>query len=177
MHVQQTDNFDLTPLNICPIPVEKSRTMRAIEVAVKNKETDMAKKQAVNNPRMPNFGSVFSWGFKLSDFDEVFFVTGHGDCNADFITQYPGDPVAQTKQILENMKQLIEEAGFSIHDIVRTDWTFVKEVTHEDFDGIAKAWEAFLEPLEHKPATGTLRYVDRLGAPDMLVEYEMILAR
>ena len=137
----------------------------------------MANTQAVNNPRMPNFSQVFSWGFKLSKFDELFFVTGHGDCNAEFVTQYPNDAVAQTQAILKNIKQLIEEAGYSIHDIVRTDWTFVKDVTNEDFAGIAKVWEDFLAPLTHKPATGTLRYVDRLGAPEMLVEYEMILAR
>lgn len=137
----------------------------------------MATKQAINNPQMPNFTDVFSWGFKLSKFDELFFVTGHGDCDKDFITKYPGDAVAQTEHVLKNIKQFIEESGYSIHDIVRTDWTFTKDVKDSDFEGISKAWQTFLEPLEQKPATGTLRYVERLGAPDMLVEYEMILAR
>lgn len=56
-----------------------------------------------------------------------FFVTGHADCNPLFITQHSGDPVAQTRLILTQIKQFIEQSGFSLNDIVRTDWTFVNE--------------------------------------------------
>ena len=75
------------------------------------------------------------------------------------------------------MKAFLEEAGFSINDIVRTDWTFTNEVNSAQFEGIAHVWEEFFGDVEVKPATGTLRYVQRLGMPDMMVEYEMMLAR
>ena len=75
------------------------------------------------------------------------------------------------------MKDFLEDAGFSINDIVRTDWTFVNEISGEQFGEIAGVWEAFLADVEVKPATGTLRYVQRLGMENMMVEYEMMLAR
>lgn len=137
----------------------------------------MATKTAFTNKHLPDFSHAFSWGLKVSDFNEIFFVTGHADCDPSFITQHPDDPVAQTRLILAQMLQFIEEAGYSTNDIVRTDWTFVNEVSSEQFADIAKLWEAFLINVDVKPATGTLRYVQRLGMPDMMVEYEMMLAR
>ncbi|MBW3695304.1 RidA family protein [Vibrio sp. T187] len=137
----------------------------------------MATKQAYRNKNLPDMSNAFSWGLKLSDFNEVFFVTGHADCDPNFITQHPNDPVAQTRSILAQMKDFLEEAGFSVNDIVRTDWTFTNDVTSQQFAEIAQVWEEFLLDVEVKPATGTLRYVQRLGMPDMLVEYEMMLAR
>lgn len=137
----------------------------------------MATRTALHNPQMPDFRNTFSWGLKLSDFDELFFVTGHADCDPEFFTRHPGDPVAQTRLILEQMRTFIEDAGYSLNDIVRTDWTFVNEVTSAQFGEIAAVWQAYLADVEAKPATGTLRYVQRLGMPEMMVEYEMILAR
>ncbi len=137
----------------------------------------MATKQAFHNKNLPDMRNAFSWGLKLSDFDEIFFVTGHADCNPQFVTQHPNDPVAQTRLILEQMKAFIEEAGFAVEDIVRTDWTFTQDVSSQQFEEIAHVWEAFLSSVEAKPATGTLRYVQRLGMPEMMVEYEMMLAR
>lgn len=66
---------------------------------------------------------------------------------------------------------------FSVDDIVRTDWTFTNEVNSEQFSQIAELWQDLLADVEVKPATGTLRYVQRLGMPDLMVEYEMMLAR
>ncbi|CAA0104769.1 Uncharacterised protein [BD1-7 clade bacterium] len=137
----------------------------------------MATTAAFHNDHLPDMRNTFSWGLKLNDFSELFFVTGHADCGPDFVTRCPGDPVGQTRVILAQMKAFLESAGYSIHDIVRTDWTFVNDVTSEQFSEIASTWATFLDDVEVKPATGTLRYVQRLGMPDMMVEYEMILAR
>lgn len=137
----------------------------------------MAIKTAFRNENLPDFSNAFSWGLKISDFQEVFFVTGHADCDLNFTTQYPNNPVAQTRLILAQMKQFIEKSGFNLNDVVRTDWTFVNEVTSDDFSAIATLWEEYLVDVEVKPATGTLRYVQRLGMPNMMVEFEMMLAR
>jgi 2-iminobutanoate/2-iminopropanoate deaminase len=122
----------------------------------------MMTKHAFKNKHLPDFSNAFSWGLKITDFSEIFFVTGHGDCDPDFITQHPKDPVGQTKLIFKQMLHLIEEAGFTRQDIVRTDWTFVNEVTSENFADIAVLWEAYLSDIDVKPATGTLRYVTQL---------------
>ena len=137
----------------------------------------MANKQSFQNKNLPDMRNAFSWGLKVTDFKEIFFVTGHADCNPEFITKYQGDPVSQTRLILVQMKDFLEEAGYTIHDIVRTDWTFVNEVDGDQFSQIAAVWEEFLGDVAVKPATGTLRYVQRLGMADMMVEYEMMLAR
>lgn len=137
----------------------------------------MAIKQALNNPHLPDFSNTFSWGLKVTEFKEVFFVTGHSDCDPNFITRYPNDPVAQTKVILSQMKDLIEHAGYTLDDVVRTDWTMVDSVNQAQFADIAQLWQQYFAHCEVKPATGTLRYVTRLGAPDVMVEYEMMLAR
>ncbi|CAA0109511.1 RutC family protein [BD1-7 clade bacterium] len=137
----------------------------------------MATTMSFHNDNLPDMRDTFSWGLKVSDFSELFFVTGHADCNPDFVTSYPGDPVAQTRLILSQMKAFLESAGYSINDIVRTDWTFVNEVNNDQFSEIAAEWATFLKDVENKPATGTLRYVQRLGMPNMMVEYEMMLAR
>ncbi|BCL69452.1 hypothetical protein TUMSATVNIG1_14010 [Vibrio nigripulchritudo] len=137
----------------------------------------MAHKQAFHNNKLPDFRNAFSWGLKLTDFNDIFFVTGHADCNPNFVTQHSGDPVAQTKLILNQMQSFIEEAGYSVDDIVRTDWTLTNDVNSAQFEQIAALWEEFLSDVPVKPATGTLRYVQRLGMPDMMVEYEMMLAR
>lgn len=137
----------------------------------------MAIKKAFHNENLPDFSNAFSWGVKISNFNEIFLVTGHADCDPNFITQTPGDPVAQTRLILAQMKQFIEKSGFTLNEVVRTDWTFVNEVSSDDFSAIASLWEEYLIDVKVKPATGTLRYVHRLGMPDMMVEYEMMLAR
>lgn len=137
----------------------------------------MAIKQAFQNTALPDMHSTFSWGLKITDFKEIFFVTGHGDCNPQFITQHPDDPVAQTQLILEQMKRFIEESGYCLDDIVRTDWTFTNEVNKAQFAEIVTLWDKFLIKVAIKPATGTLRYVQRLGMSGMMVEYEMMLAR
>jgi len=137
----------------------------------------MATKQAYQDPALPDFSNAFSWGLKLTNFDELFFITGQADCNPSFITEFPNDPVAQTRKILGQMRNFLESSGYNMNDIVRTDWTFTNDVTSEQFGQIAQVWEEFLLDVEVKPATGTLRYVSRLGMPEMMVEYEMILAR
>jgi 2-iminobutanoate/2-iminopropanoate deaminase len=104
-------------------------------------------------------------------------VTGHGDLQPDFSSRFPGDPVAQTRHILEQVRRLLAEAGYSIHDIVRHDWTFTSGVTQAQFGEILGVWADFLADADPKPASGTLRYVDRLAAPDMMVEYEFLIAR
>ena len=137
----------------------------------------MAKKTAFHNTQQPDLQSILTWGLKVTDFKELFIVTGHGDVGPDFSTSFPEDPVAQTRHSLAQMKELIERAGYSLDDIIRTEWTFTKDVNEEQFQQIVEVWTQFLIDVEVKPAAGTLRYVDRLGTPAMMVEYEFWIAR
>jgi enamine deaminase RidA (YjgF/YER057c/UK114 family) len=77
-----------------------------------------------------------------------------------------GDPYLQTKAILEKIGRVLEEAGASMEDIVRTR-IFVTNI--EEWEAIGKAHRELLGHV--KPAT-TMVEVSRLIHPDYLVEIE-----
>lgn len=138
----------------------------------------MAQVQAYKPDNLPDMSNLFSWGLRVSKFEELYFISGLADMADDGSgAQYPGDPVAQTESILRRMDQFIREAGFERDHIIRMEWTFRKDVQEADYPGIYAAWEAFVAPMKTKPAGGTLRIVDRLAVPDIMVEYELLLAR
>lgn len=138
----------------------------------------MATRTPYEPGNLPDMSSLFSWGLKVSGFKEWFFISGLADMADDMSgALYPDDPVAQTGAVLERMDQFIREAGYSREDIVRMEWTFRKDVREDHYPGIYQLWEEFLRPLKVKPAGGTLRVVERLAAPDIMVEYELWLAR
>jgi len=120
---------------------------------------------------------MFSRGLKISNFSELFFVTGYGDLDADYQVQHPGDPVAQTRHIFADVKAFLEQAGYSVDDIIRIELTFTKDVERAKHDDIFELVTEFFADVAVKPATGTLRIVDELAFPDMLVEYEFWAAK
>ncbi|MDO8863031.1 RidA family protein [Haliea sp. E1-2-M8] len=138
----------------------------------------MAEIQVYRPDNLPDMSKLFSWGLRVAKFEELYFITGLADMADDGSgARFPGNPVAQTESVLERMDQFIREAGFEREHIIRMEWTFRKDVQESDYPGIYAAWEAFVAPMKIKPAGGTLRIVDRLAAPDIMVEYELLLAR
>ncbi len=57
----------------------------------------MAQKTAYHNENKPDYKARFNWGLKVTDFRELFFVTGHAATGADFQVRHPGDAVAQAR--------------------------------------------------------------------------------
>ena len=137
----------------------------------------MAQKTAFHNERKPDYRSRFSWGLKVTDYRELFFVSGHGASDSDLQVHHPGDPVAQSRYILDSMCAVIAEAGYSRNDMVRVEITATKEVTHEDYLKMSEVMEEFFADVQVKPSVGTFRVVERLVSPGMLCEYELLLAR
>jgi hypothetical protein len=68
----------------------------------------MATKTAFNNESAPDLRSVFNWGIKITDFNELFVLAGRGDVGADGQIRNPGDPVAQTASIPAELKDYVE---------------------------------------------------------------------
>ncbi|HUF09304.1 MAG TPA: RidA family protein [Rhodothermales bacterium] len=93
-------------------------------------------------------------------------VTGTTATDADGNIVGVGDPARQTRQTLENIKKVLERAGATLADVIRTrmyvtnidDWEAVGRVHGEYFGDVM-------------PAT-TMVEVSRLIHPDMLVEIE-----
>lgn len=105
-------------------------------------------------------------------------MTGHADVKSDNSTaNFPHDPVAQVRFILEQMEKTFSQAGHTKHNIVCVNWCVTKEVTDEQTKGILGAWAEYIAEVEPKPAGGTWKRIYGLISPDVMVELEMILAR
>lgn len=137
----------------------------------------MAIKTPVNNPRAPDFSSMFSWGIKLTNFSELFLIAGHGAVGADMTIQHPDDAVGQTRYILADLDRYLGENGYGRDDIIRIEFTMTKAVPQDAYGEIFGAFSEFFADVEVKPAAGTLRVIEGLAIPGMLVEYEFWAAK
>ena len=74
---------------------------------------------------------------------------------------------AQTKQCLENMKQVLEAAGASLGDVVKVN---VFLVNVDDFPKMNEVYQSYFP--KDRPARSTI--VTRLVIPELLIEVECI---
>lgn len=132
----------------------------------------MVSKVAVPNPNAPDMSSMFNWGLKLRDVEELFIVTGRPAWVADGSVLHPGDGIEQTRFILEDVGRYLEDNGYSPNDLIRIEYTFTKDVPAEAYETIFGLFAGFLADCEVKPAANTLRVVESLGLPGLCVEYE-----
>ena len=136
----------------------------------------MATKLAVNNDKAPDF-DVLNWGIKLSDFSELFFVSGHGALTPDFQVKHTGDPAGQARFILSQLQEYLTENDYSTDDVVQIKTTITKDVTEEQFHAFTDVYVEFVNNIKVKPTGGTMRVVDRLAFPGMMVEFELLAAK
>lgn len=137
----------------------------------------MATKTPVPNRNAPDFSALFNWGLKLTDFSELFLMAGLGDHGPDGAIRNPDDPVAQTRAILDDVAAYITENAYAKDDIVRVEFTMTKDVDPSRYEAIFGLFAEFFADLSVKPAAGTLRVIDGLALPGMMVEYEFWLAK
>lgn len=96
------------------------------------------------------------------------FISGMLAKNADGDIVGVGDIEMQTRQVCENLKAAVEEAGGTLDDICRVD-VYVRNM--EQFDKIHKVRRAyFSEP----PPASTMVEVTKMTSPDALIEINAI---
>jgi len=96
------------------------------------------------------------------------FISGMTARRADGSIAGVGDIEAQTRQVCENIKAAVEEAGGGMDDICRVD-VFVRNMEH--FDLIHKVRRNYFKPPA--PAS-TMVEVCKMTSPDYLIEINAI---
>ncbi len=76
----------------------------------------------------------------------------------------------QTKQTLENLKAVVEAAGLSLSDVLKTT-VFLKRAS--DFQGMVRIYETYFN--SNPPARTTIE--GAMMHPEMLVEIEAVACR
>ena len=94
------------------------------------------------------------------------FVSGTTATGADGALVGGGDPGAQTRQVLANIRAALERAGARLQDVVRTR-IYVTDISQ--WEAIGRAHGEVFGAI--RPATAMVE-VSRLIDPDMLVEIE-----
>jgi 2-iminobutanoate/2-iminopropanoate deaminase len=130
-----------------------------------NKEFLIMTKQVLNVPNAPKY--PFSPAIRAGDY---IFVSGQGG----FQNPKTGEAIegieAQTRQCLENMKQILEMAGASLADVVKVT-IFLGNVA--DYAKMNEVYQSYFpkdQPARSAAVTG-------LVMPNMLIEMECIAYR
>jgi len=125
-------------------------------------------KQIINPDRLckPD-GGYYSHAIKVKP-GHLLFIKGTTPRDRDFNLIGKGDVLAQCRQIFENMKVILEEAGGSFDNIVKVT-TFVRDISN------LKALQAIRGEYFKAgyPAT-TMVEVSGLANEDLLIEIEAI---
>ncbi len=118
----------------------------------------------INTNKAPAAIGPYSQGVKV---DNLLFVSGQMPLDPDTMEIVPGNIQDQTKRAIENLKAILEDAGLTLNDVVKTT-VFVKDMN--EFGSINEIYANYF--TEHKPARACVE-VARLPK-DVGVEIEAI---
>ena len=110
----------------------------------------------------------FSQATMIEARGRLVFISGMTARCADGSIAGIGDIEAQTRQVCENVKSAVEQAGGAMDDICRVD-VYVRNMEH--FDRIHKVRREYFEPPA--PAS-TMVEVCKMTSPDYLIEMSAI---
>jgi 2-iminobutanoate/2-iminopropanoate deaminase len=127
----------------------------------------MPKKQITSAKlRQPN--GHFSQATVIEAQGRLVFLSGMTARRADGVIAGIGDVSEQTRQVCENLKAAVEEAGGTLDDICRVD-VYVRNMEH--FDAIHKVRREYFTGIA--PAS-TMVEICKMTSPDYLIEINAI---
>jgi len=125
-------------------------------------------KQQIVSGKLPRPSGHFSHATAVAARGTLVFISGMVSRGADGAVVGIGDIEAQTRQVCENLKAAVEEAGGTLDDICRVD-VYVRNMEH--FDAIHRVRrEYFKAPA---PAS-TMVEVTKMTSPEYLIEINAI---
>jgi enamine deaminase RidA (YjgF/YER057c/UK114 family) len=127
----------------------------------------MPKTQIVS-PKISQPSGHFSQATMIEARGRLVFISGMTARRADGTIAGIGDIEAQTRQVCENVKSAVEQAGGTMDDICRVD-VYVRNM--EYFDQIHKVRREYFKPPA--PAS-TMVEVCKMTSPEYLIEISAI---
>jgi enamine deaminase RidA (YjgF/YER057c/UK114 family) len=113
-------------------------------------------------------GKTYSHGV-IVEAGRTLYVAGQTSRDATGAVVCKGDAAGQTRQVLENMKKVIEGAGGRMEDVAKTT-VYLTDI--KDRDAVGKVRQEFFKGAA--PAN-TLLVISALADPAFLVEIEAIV--
>ncbi len=122
----------------------------------------MKKEALFHKPGMP-----FSKAVKANGF---LYISGNVAVDPETGAKGEGDIKQQTRLVLKNLKQIVEDAGSSFEDVVRVN---IYLTSMKDFSGMNEVYKEF---FPESPPTRTTVGVNELSSPVFIVEIDLIAA-
>ncbi len=121
----------------------------------------MSEKKCIFPANAPKPAGPYSPAIKTGN---LFFISGQVPVNPSAAKLVEGDIKAQTSQVMDNMKSILEAAGGSMDDIVKVN-AFLKDM--KDFKAFNEVYKSYFN--EPYPARSCVQSANPVGA---LVEVE-----
>lgn len=138
----------------------------------------MAAKIEVQNPDAVSMTGIFSWGLRVKEAHEWYYLSGHVDVRPDWTIGHPGDPLAQTRTVFKDLEVMLSRAGYKLDDVVKVDVTVTKDYNlGENLPNFLEIFAEAFQTVAVKPSAGTLRVVEALAMPGVFIEIEMVAAK
>jgi reactive intermediate/imine deaminase len=125
-------------------------------------------KRQITSSRIAPPSGHFSQAILSEARGRLLFISGMTARRADGSIAGIGDVEAQTRQVCENLKAAIEEAGGTLDDIVRVD-VYVRNMEHFE-----RIHEVRREYFKAPAPASTMVEVAKMTSPDYLIEISAI---
>jgi enamine deaminase RidA (YjgF/YER057c/UK114 family) len=114
-------------------------------------------------------GKTYSHGIIVEEAGRTLYVAGQTSRDGQGNVVFKGDAAGQTRQVLENMKKVVEGAGGRMEDIAKTT-VYITDIKYRDAVGRVRQ-----EFFKGDPPANTLVVISALADPAFLVEIEAIV--